>query len=235
MSIADASRGRPILDLGVGTGRTTSLLLLLSDDYAGLDYSLTMVERAQQAHPDVDIRVGDARDLSAYPTAHYSLIMFSCNGIDCVNHRDRIMVFTQVRGALAPGGHFVYATLNKRWPWFNEPPWRTDSTLTLSRPERAVRLAGQVLLRNREYRRRWTAWLRLRKQVRDFGDWGIGPLGGPGSGLVVHWTTPAATGRELHEAGLAVVSMFNSDGSRIGAEHEDAASGTFHVVAERPS
>ncbi|MDQ1322424.1 MAG: hypothetical protein QG655_3671 [Actinomycetota bacterium] len=35
MSIATEVRGKPVLDVGVGTGRTTSLLRLLTDDYVG--------------------------------------------------------------------------------------------------------------------------------------------------------------------------------------------------------
>jgi SAM-dependent methyltransferase len=37
--VRDWVRGRPIMDIGVGTGRTTPYLLDLSPDYVGIDYS----------------------------------------------------------------------------------------------------------------------------------------------------------------------------------------------------
>ena len=36
--VADRTRGLPVLDLGVGGGRTYALLHLLTSDYLGIDY-----------------------------------------------------------------------------------------------------------------------------------------------------------------------------------------------------
>src|ERR1700682_1060613 len=62
--IAELARDQPILDLGVGAGRTIPMLQSLSRDYVAIDYTPAMVERARQRFPGVDIQLGDARDLS---------------------------------------------------------------------------------------------------------------------------------------------------------------------------
>jgi SAM-dependent methyltransferase len=232
--VAGSSRGRPILDIGVGAGRTTSLLRLLSDDYVGVDYSHALVERARLAHPGVDLRWADARDLSELSDRRFALVLFSFNGLDSVEHDDRATIMRQMRSVLAPGGNLVYTTYNKLGPYFNEHPWHyTREPSDGSLLGWSVRLIASILLGRGDVRRRWSTWWRFRPAVRDYGDWGIAPLFGPGSGLLVHWTTPGATVRELEQAGLALVAFFDGDGRRL-APDEDTTSGWFHVVARRP-
>jgi len=49
--VADRVRGCPILDLGVGGGRTVSLLRLLSSDYLAIDYTPELVEVCRHGTP----------------------------------------------------------------------------------------------------------------------------------------------------------------------------------------
>ena len=48
---ADRARGRPVLDLGVGGGRTTALLRLVSSEYMGIDYTPELVDLCRDAAP----------------------------------------------------------------------------------------------------------------------------------------------------------------------------------------
>jgi len=90
--VADRSRGLPVLDLGVGGGRTTSLLRLMSSRYVGIDYTPELVELCRRRHPDADVRLGDARDLLGIDTGSFGLVVFSNNGIDAVDHQGRDQV-----------------------------------------------------------------------------------------------------------------------------------------------
>src|SRR5690348_6883564 len=56
-------RDKPILDIGVGAGRTTSLLLPISSDYIGIDYTPELLDIAVQKNPRVKYRFMDARDM----------------------------------------------------------------------------------------------------------------------------------------------------------------------------
>lgn len=51
-SIANDARGRPILDVGVGAGRTVRALRAVSEDYLGIDYTQAMVESCRKKYPD---------------------------------------------------------------------------------------------------------------------------------------------------------------------------------------
>jgi SAM-dependent methyltransferase len=111
-AIASEAKGRSILDLGVGGGRTVGPLREVSKDYLGIDYTEAMVTTCRRAYPGVRFEHGDARDLALVPSASIFLAVFSCNGIGMVGHDDRLAILREVRRVLVPGGAFLFSTHN---------------------------------------------------------------------------------------------------------------------------
>src|ERR1035437_7473419 len=70
---ADEVRTKPILDIGVGGGRTAWMLRPLSSDYVAVDYSPEMVEACRRQYAGLDVRVCDARDLSMFEDGSFAL------------------------------------------------------------------------------------------------------------------------------------------------------------------
>ena len=118
---SDEIRGKGILDLGVGGGRTTHALLELSPDYVGIDYSPSMIERSRRRFPAARFLVMDARDLSAFADSSFDFVLFSKAGIDAVGHEGRLAVLGEVHRILMEGGLFVFSSHNRnshiRKPW----------------------------------------------------------------------------------------------------------------------
>lgn len=112
------TRKSRILDIGVGTGRTSSYLSGLTPFYTGIDYSSCMVDLARQRFPDLDLMVRDARDLSCFPSDYFDLVFFSYNGIDYVSHEYRLILLRQVRSVMKKDGIFVFSSHNRSWPGF---------------------------------------------------------------------------------------------------------------------
>ncbi len=136
-SVAERVRGKRILDLGVGAGRTVAPLLSLSTDYVGVDYVLEMVEHCRQQHPGVRFERADARSLSLFADESFDLIFFSCNGICMVDHEGRLAILKEVKRLLSPQGVFIFSTCNRNSDAY-------ESTFTFPRFETArnpVRLA----------------------------------------------------------------------------------------------
>lgn len=106
-------RGKPILDIGVGCGRTINHLTKLSSLYAGIDYSKQMIEACEKMYPQVNLLNLDARDLSIFPDESFFFVLFSFNGIDCVSHSDRIKILTEIHRVLQKGGYFVFSSHNR--------------------------------------------------------------------------------------------------------------------------
>jgi SAM-dependent methyltransferase len=113
-----------VLDIGVGGGRTTNYLLSRCQSYRAIDYSPAMIDacrrRFPECTPDV-FAIGDARDLSAEPTEGYDFVLFSYNGLDYIDHEDRLQVLVEVRRVLSPGGLFFFSTHSLHAFPFSDP------------------------------------------------------------------------------------------------------------------
>ncbi|MEP7042054.1 MAG: class I SAM-dependent methyltransferase [Dokdonella sp.] len=149
--IADEAHDRPILDIGVGGGRTVQPLLAISADYLGIDYSEQMIVASRTRFPGVRFEHADARDLSNMADGSIFLAVFSCNGLGMVHHSDRLRILREVYRVLQPGGAFLFSTHNQncrdhvagfRFPDF-EPSHNPARILV-----RTARFIGQTLIRS---------------------------------------------------------------------------------------
>ena len=112
--IQNRFRHKRILDIGMGTGRTTAALLDISDDYIGIDISPEMIAAARQRYPSALFEICDAREMSRFSDEAFDFIMFSYNGIDYVGHSDRLRILGEIHRVLAYGGIFVFSSHNRR-------------------------------------------------------------------------------------------------------------------------
>jgi ubiquinone/menaquinone biosynthesis C-methylase UbiE len=105
--------GASILDLGVGAGRTTPHLRALARRYVGLDFASAMIERSRQKFPDLTFVHGDAADLSAFEARSFDVVVFSFNGLGCLQADEaREACLREVHRVLAPGGVFLFSLHN---------------------------------------------------------------------------------------------------------------------------
>ncbi|RYY66719.1 MAG: class I SAM-dependent methyltransferase [Comamonadaceae bacterium] len=161
-------RGRPILDIGVGAGRTTPLLRAVSDDYLGIDYTEEMVKACRARHPGAHIEHMDARDLRRLDAGRFALAVFSFNGIDAVRVEERHQVLREVHRVLQPGGLFIVSAHNRHGPGHGERP----------RPHLAfswnpLKLGWRTLKLAQSLPRSWRNSRRLRVLNETHEDWSI--------------------------------------------------------------
>jgi SAM-dependent methyltransferase len=114
--VADQARGKAILDIGVGAGRTVPALLAISSDYLGIDYSQKMVDACRERFPQQRFLNADARGMASIADGSIHLAVFSCNGLCMVGHADRLQIVREAYRVLAPGGSFVFTTYNRNCP-----------------------------------------------------------------------------------------------------------------------
>jgi ubiquinone/menaquinone biosynthesis C-methylase UbiE len=227
-SVADQIAGHPILDIGIGGGRTAPLLRQISDDYHGIDYVPAMVAMARRKFPNCVFAVMDARHLD-FPDAGFAFALFSYNGIDCVGPADRLAVLREVHRVLQPGGYFAFSTLNRdgaEWsvPW---PDWRVYNG-TGRHPLLLLRATTKLLVGgiNR---------LHGLMAQRDWGDLAIGSLSAHNFALLTVFASLAEDLRQLQETGFAVAAVFDPEGRSMPLE--SASSGRarcFHIVVQKP-
>lgn len=236
LSVAPQVRSRPILDIGVGLGRTSSLLKLLTDSYVGLDYSPEMVALCNRLHPEFDVRLGDARDLGMFPDGSFELVFFSNYGVDAIDAPGRRRFLDEANRVLRSGGLLVHNTLNREGQLYGETPWQ------LHRPGqppdlRARRIAGWCwhnLKDPMRVPRRYRNWFANRRAASDHGGWAMCQFSAHDFSLVVHFVTLAQLRCELDETGFDVVTIFACPTGEVlddEATHSDA--GGFYAVGRK--
>jgi len=95
-------QGERILDIGCGTGHLTNLIARAGARVTGIDNSVSMIERAQAAYPDLDFRVMPATEFqfdalfdAIFSNAVLHWVLDKDSAIDCIYHH------------LRPGGRLV--------------------------------------------------------------------------------------------------------------------------------
>ena len=227
--VRDRLARRPVLELGVGVGRTIGFTSALTDDYRAIDYVPEMVATCRSMFPDLDITLGDARDLEAMPSGHFGLVTFAWNGIDAVSHFDRARVLQEVRRVLRADGMFFFSTLNLDGPDILDRPWQVPiepHPNVVVRGLRAVRAAPRVA-------QQLVNWVRV-QPLRERGlGYAVAPLGAHGFGIVAHYTTLARQLDELASAGFTRDAEVYASGTgarvRVGDDTRDI--GYFHLIA----
>lgn len=118
--------GAAILDIGVGGGRTAPYLSAMASRYVGVDYSDEMVRACRIKFPELDFRVTDASDLSAFPDASFDAIVIAFNGLDCLFPKQRRWQCLRECGrVLRAGGMLVFSSHNPR-SIFTRPAWNRE-------------------------------------------------------------------------------------------------------------
>jgi SAM-dependent methyltransferase len=216
-----AIAGKSVLDIGIGTGRTTPHLLALTPRYIGVDYSPEMVARSAELHPKADVRVADARDLSSFGKEQFDFVLFSYNGIDSVSDIDRLVVLREIRALLRPGGMFVFSAhslTGRRGPF---------SLVNLKLSPHPIRLLAGI---------RWYAKGILNHLLAP------GQRRAPGYALLTeraaryrclsyHVSKPFQVA-QLEAAGFKVIEMINEKGQPTRAGDDDGDRWTYYVTTK---
>jgi SAM-dependent methyltransferase len=213
-------KGRRVLDIGIGAGRTTGYLARLAADYTGLERSPAMLAQARQSYPDAKLIEGDMRDLSPLADRSFDSVFLPWNTIDAVSHDDRLKVLSEVRRVLKVGGLFIFSSQNRLSRDAGVGPRLRYSLNPIRQAKEAVRYA--VSMRN---------FLRLRPFEIRHEDYSI--LNGDGHQFSVlhYYIDPEQQARQLSAAGFDYVECVDENGNSVDG-HDSAHAGTIHYVAK---
>ncbi len=228
--VREACAGLPILDLGVGGGRTVPILRAISRDYVGLDYTPELVSACQAKYPGVRVLRGDARDLSRFEDASFGLVVFSFNGIDAVNVVDRLAVLGEAHRVLRRGGVLLFSTHNR-----NGPAYEERFNLGVDRTVNPVKLGARfvvALLHAGRSARNYDGLARFR---HDGDGYAIRNGSELDHSMLVHYITPEAQLGQLSSLGFRSDPLLfaNRDGRLLAPGDDTHDVSWFHVVVRK--
>ena len=187
-----------------------------------------MVEVARKKHPFVDVRVGDARDLSRFADGSFALVVFSYSGIDAVDHEDRRRVLQEAHRVLMPNGIFWFSTLNLDGRAPHERPW---APIWPVRHGGRIPHAADILRMVKGIPRGLLNSNRLRNRRQQGDGWLVAPFSSHAYGLLVHYTSLANQRAELERVGFKPhMEVFDPDGNRV---HDKSNVDFFNIVARK--
>jgi SAM-dependent methyltransferase len=228
--IPDA-RNNPVLDLGIGGGRTTQHLLPLTQDYVGVDYTPEMIEGCRRRFAGVHFEEADARDLYLFEDESFQLVLFSFNGIDTVDLEGRKQVLAEAYRVLRPGGAFFFSTFNRNGPDFDRRAHLSCRLEFTWNPLRLATRTARFLVNNAvtEVRRR-----RLQRFEAKESGHGI-LLHSAHNGILVYASTQAELEDQLAEAGFASSEVIGGNGGETLLRDFGSDETHVHVIARKPA
>jgi SAM-dependent methyltransferase len=217
-----------MLDLGVGAGRTSFIFAALTRTYLGVDYAKSMVEMCRKRFGESSRQKFvclDAADLLSLDDQAFDLILFSFNGIDCVELERRHKILREVHRLLRSDGYFFFSGhALESFPWpIQWPHFR------LTRPLRSlVAFARKAIWNGRRY---WANRAQDATEVKKRG-WAYLQDGAHSFGLILFYATREHHIRELREHGFEIERRFGLDGRKLGLD-ESVQDYSIHYLCRK--
>ena len=103
-------KGASVLDIGCGVGRTTIGLNSVGFQVHGIDYSETMIKKAEENYPDIVFSVQNVLDLE-FPDHSFDCAIFSFNGLMLVGaYTERLRALSEIMRVIRKDGVFFFTT-----------------------------------------------------------------------------------------------------------------------------
>lgn len=212
-----------VLDIGVGGGRTTGLLLEFAGSYVGIDYTPELLRHARKRFPGERFEQMDARQLT-FPDRSFDLAFFSFNGIDSVDGPGRKRVLAEVSRVLSRDGLFAFSTFYRNWEGFRDTSAHEGINWSANPLRLAIRLARHQVSRRRA--RKFAAY-------ENHGEDAVFRHSAHDYGILIYATTPAQAQDQLRAAGFGGdILFFDTDGALL-AEPVPESLEHFFVLAQK--
>jgi SAM-dependent methyltransferase len=216
----DAFKNKRVLDLGVGSGRTTRFLQPFAETYVGVDFSPQMLARCKRDFPAATLYEMDIRELGKLADDRFDFVMASWAVLDALAPDDRLKALSRIATMTKSGGVFVLSAHNRDAAIAGKPP----AMAWTKRPDRLAREAAHYAIARRNY-------ARMKHMRRDEADHALyNDMAHRWQG-VFYYISRAAQTAQLEKLGFDVREVIGEDGRTIRPSGDTSPDGCLHFVA----
>ncbi|HKS05082.1 MAG TPA: class I SAM-dependent methyltransferase [Gemmatimonadaceae bacterium] len=214
--------GQPVLDIGVGAGRTTLYLSRLTPEYVGIDYSDSMVNHCRARFPSTRFERCDMQDLSTFGSMMFRFVLISFAALDAIGHGPRQRTLREIARVLEPGGILAFSAHNRRCARVRGGP-------TLDRSRNPLTQAANVV--------RWVRRARNHVRMRAFeyegADYALVNDPAHDFALLHYYISKDSQRRQLEANGFRLLEMYDHEGNPLAERSDDRGSPWIWYVARR--
>ncbi|MFV1974800.1 MAG: class I SAM-dependent methyltransferase [Candidatus Scalindua sp.] len=214
--------GKHVLDIGCGSGRTTAILKNLSSGYIGLDYSLEMVESCRRRFENVRFIHGDVREMNEFKDEEFDYVMFSFNGLDSINHEDRLKGLREIRRVLKQDGLFVFSSHNRNHRYAISRPKMEFSTLPYKQVENFIKFfkSTRNRLRNKNHQVFDEQYAIINDVAHNYA-------------MLTYYIDKVNQVKQLEDMGFKTIEMYDTLGNMLNLDSDDKDSAWIYYVARK--
>jgi len=213
--------GKHVLDIGCGSGRTTAILKNLSGGYVGLDYSLEMVESCRKRFEGVDFLHGDVRSMSEFKDREFDCVMFSFNGLDSVNHEDRLNGLREIHRVLKKDGLFIFSSHNRNHRYAISRPKMKFSVTPCKLVENIIKFIKST--RNRFKNKSHQVFKDKYAIINDVAH---------NYAMLTYYIDKVHQTKQLDDMGFETIEMYDTLGNLLNLDSDDKDSAWIYYVAK---
>jgi SAM-dependent methyltransferase len=216
----DAFAGKRVLDVGVGSGRTTRFLLPFAAHYVGLDLSPQMLARCRHDFPQASLHLKDVRDIADLSDEPFDFVMASWAVLDALAPDDRAKAIQDIARLTRPGGLFVLSAHNREATMAGQRP----AMRWTARPDRLINEAAHFFVASWNYQMR----AHLRSETEEYAV--FNDMAHRWTG-VFYYIDRAQQIAQLNEAGFDTLDVVGENGRSVPPAEETTQDGCLHFVA----
>lgn len=213
---------KAVLDIGVGTGRTTRFLLPFAASYVGIELSDEMLRRCRTLFPDASILKWDMRSIDALEAGPFDFVFAPDNVLDAVSHVERLAMLKSIHKKLVPDGLFAFTAHNRNWEHAGHGPVLEKSRNPVTLMHRAAEHVGNV--RNHQ---------RMRKFHHEEPEYALLNDVSHSWKALHYYISREAQEAQLRASGFNLLEIFDEQGRTLNAGSDDSASGWLMYVCRR--
>jgi len=211
-----------VLDIGCGSGRTTAILKNLSSGYIGLDYSLEMVESCRRRFENVRFIHGDVREMNEFKDEEFDYVMFSFNGLDSINHEDRLKGLREIRRVLKQDGLFVFSSHNRNHRYAISHPKMEISMTPCMQAGNLVKFfkSTRNRLRNKNHQVFHEQYAIINDVAHNYA-------------MLTYYIDKVNQLSQLEDVGFETIEMYDTLGNMLNLDSDDTDSAWIYYVARK--
>ena len=218
----DAIAGKHVLDIGCGSGRTTAVLKNLGSGYVGIDYSFDMIESCRKRFEDVRFLHGDVRDMSEFKDDEFDYVMFSFNGLDSVNHADRLKGLREIYRVLKRDCLFVFSSHNRNHRYAISRPEMRFSMMPCKQTGNFIKYLKSICnrLRNKNHQVFEEQYAIINDVAHNYS-------------MLTYYIDKVNQVKQLEDMGFETIEMYDTLGNILDLDSDDSDSAWIYYVARK--